>query len=247
MQICLSWYTERRSGVEESVIARSQVAFGQKVGNVFTRKGIAALGAGAALVLTGITAGTASASTSVHPLTTTVTIKTVSAGHMDTTSYSGSATFQEPGGAGPVWAIDTLNEKWTITSCAANPTCTADNDGANYAAVLNVTKGSKFAEFADPGASSPTPGNPNPTDPCPGNDPGGPHTGQGSVSGTIEYDINSSAAPDLNSVPAVQAPNTSLGTVLGQIFDNGTYSIAGGGHYNFSYSNVCGALYQQIG
>jgi hypothetical protein len=152
---------------------------------------------------------------------------------MDTTSYSGSATFSSPNG--PVWAIDNLNEKWTIAP-ASLP------DGANYTATLHVTKGSRFAEFADPG-----PGTNETSDPCPGTGPGGPHTGTGAVTGTIEYDINSTAAPDLTSVPAVQAPNTSLGTVLGQIFDNGTYSIAGGGSYSFSYSKVCGAVYKQTG
>jgi hypothetical protein len=162
---------------------------------------------------------------------------------MDTTSYSGSATFSS--GNGPVWAIDTLHEKWVITPCADSTTCTADNDGAQYAATLHVTKGSQFAEFADPGQGS------NETaDPCPGNgsNAGGPHTGTGAVTGTIEYDINSSAAPDLGSVPPREAPNTSLSTVLGQIFDNDpSYSIAGGGHYTFSYSKVCGAVYAQTG
>ena len=220
---------------------------GQKVGNVFTRRGIAALGGGAALVLAGITAGTASASTSAHPLTSTATITTVSAGHMDTTSYSGSATFQAPNGSGPVWAIDTLHEKWVITPCADSTTCTTDNDGADYAATLHVTKGSQFAEFADPGQ-----GSNESADPCPGggSNAGGPHTGMGAVTGTLEYDINSSAAPDLNSVHATQPPNTGLGAVLNQIFDNNqntTPLIVGGGSYSFSYSKVCGQLYKQTG
>src|SRR5215471_16657308 len=33
-------------------------------------------------------------------------------------------------------------------------------------------------------------------DPCPGPNPGGPHTGQGNVLGTIEYDVSSTTAPD---------------------------------------------------
>ncbi|MDR3035037.1 MAG: hypothetical protein LBV78_18375, partial [Kitasatospora sp.] len=104
---------------------------------------------------------------------------------------------------------------------------------------LNVLKGSKFAEFADPGQAG-----------CPGDADGsaggGPHTGQGNVLGTLEYDIQSATAPDLNAVPAVQAPNTSLGAVLGQIFDS-NQSIVGGGHYTFTYSNVCGSVYSQTG
>jgi hypothetical protein len=44
----------------------------------------------------------------------------------------------------------------------------------------------------------------------------------------------------------VQQPNTSLGTVIGQIFD-GNQSTVGGGHYSFTYTNVCGEVYGQSG
>jgi len=217
------------------------------------RKGLlAATGAAAAgLILTGglIAASAASAATAGHSAVTaqgssSATYNTLSAGHMDTTSFSGSATFTSPNG--PVWAIDTLKEHWVVTPCSANPTCTADNDGANYAVTLTVVKGSKFSEFADPGAGTTENGVPNQPDPCPGPNPGGPHTGSGNVLGTIEYDVSSPTAPDLSGVPAVQQPNTGLGAVIGQIFD-GNQSIAGGGHYSFTYSNVCGKVYGQSG
>src|SRR5215469_14621229 len=140
---------------------------------------------------------TASASASIGGSTKVIS-NTVSNGHFDTTSESGSATFSSANG--PVWAIDSLREKWIIAPVSGL------SDGANYTATLNVIKGSKFAEFADPGQAG-----------CPGDADGsaggGPHTGQGNVLGTIEYDIQSPTAPDLNAVPAVQAPNTSLGTV----------------------------------
>lgn len=218
------------------------------------RKGLlATIGAAAAgLTLAGglMAASGASAATAGHRAMTapgaSATYNTLSAGHEDTTSFSGSATFSAADGNGPVWAIDTLKEHWVVTSCAASTTCTADNDGANYAVTLTVQKGSKFAEFADPGA-----GTNESSDPCPaaaggGSNAGGPHTGQGNVTGTIEYDIQSSSAPDLSGVPAVQAPDTSLDTVLGQIFD-GNQSIVGGGHYSFTYSKVCGENYSQSG
>ena len=218
------------------------------------RKGLlASTGAAAAgLVLAGglIAASTASAATAGHRAMTTqgsaAVFNTLSAGHMDTTSYSGSATFTSPNG--PVWAIDTLKEHWVVTSCAASTTCTGDNDGANYAVTLAVQKGSKFAEFADPGAGTTENGVTGAPDLCPGADAnaGGPHTGQGNVLGTIEYDIQSSSAPDLSGVPAVQDPNTSLGTVIGQIFD-GNQTIVGGGVYSFTYTNVCGEIYGQSG
>ena len=187
---------------------------------------LATTGAAAAgLILTGglIAASAASAATAGHSAVTaqrssSAVYNTLSAGHMDTTSFAGTATLTSPNG--PVWAIDTLKEHWVVTPCSANPTCTADNDGANYAVTLTVQKGSKFAEFADPG--------------------------QGNVLGTIEYDVSSTTAPDLSGVPATQQPNTSLGTVIGQIFD-GNQTIAGGGSYSFTYTNVCGEVYGQSG
>jgi hypothetical protein len=182
-------------------------------------------------------------------LTSAAIYNTLSAGHEDTTSVSGSATFDAADGNGPVWAIDTLKEHWVVTSCAASTICTNDNDGANYAVTLTVQKGSKFAEFAVLGGAGTTEnGMANAPDPCPGAgaNAGGPHTGEGNVHGTIEYDIQSSSAPDLSGVPAVQNPNTSLGRVIGQIFD-GNQSIVGGGHYSFTYTNVCGEVYGQAG
>ena len=216
------------------------------------RKGLlAATGAAAAgLALAGglIAASAASAATAGHSVTTaqgsSAVYNTLSAGHMDTTSYSGSATFTSPNG--PVWAIDTLKEHWVVTPCSASPACTGDNDGANYAVTLTVQKGSKFAEFADPGQGTTENGTAGAPDPCPGPNPGGPHTGSGNVLGTIEYDVSSPTAPDLSGVPAVQQPNTSLGTVIGQIFD-GNQSTVGGGHYSFTYTNVCGEVYGQSG
>ena len=178
---------------------------------------------------------TVTASASAHTASgTNVVVNTKSYGHMDTTSESGSATFQEPSGGGPVWAIDSLNERWTVAAYATPPA-----DGAQYSVTLRVTGGSKFSEFADPGQAG-----------CPGDSDGthggGPKTGQGGVTGTLQYDVTSTNAPSTAGVPAVQAANTSLGTVLGQIF-NGGQNIVGGGHYTFTYSNVCGTPYVQTG
>lgn len=208
--------------------------------------GAAATAAAAAAVIPLTT--TANASTDASTAGTKVVVNTDSYGHMDTTNVSGSATFNSPNG--PVWAIDSLREKWTITACSVSSTCTADNDGANYAVTLNVGPkidgGSQFSEFANPGPENASAGI---TSNCPAPG-GGPREGTGKITGTIEYDVNSSAGPDLASVPAVQAPDTSLDTVLSQIFDNNTNTtplVVGGGHYSFSYANVCGAVYTQAG
>jgi hypothetical protein len=111
---------------------------------------------------------------------------------------------------------------------------------------MTVSKGSKFSEFADPGQGTTENGTPGAPDPCTPVNPGGPHTGTGNVAGNIEYDVSSTTAPDLSGVPPVEQPNTSLGTVIGQIFD-GNQQIVGGGSYSFTYTNVCGEAYGQSG
>jgi hypothetical protein len=118
---------------------------------------------------------------------------------------------------------------WTVTPI------TDPGDGANYSVTLSVTTGSRFAEFADPRTAAEGSAN-----------PGGPRAGTGTVTGTIQWDVQSPTAPDLGAVPAVQQPNTSLGTVRHQIFD-GNDTVVGGGHYTFTYANVAGAPYVQTG
>ena len=97
------------------------------------------ISAAAALAGTGLALGLAS-SAGAATSTSKVVITTKSYAHYDTTTVSGTATFDSPNG--PVWAIDNLNEKWTVTPIA-DP-----GDGANYSVTLNVTTGSRFAEFA---------------------------------------------------------------------------------------------------
>jgi hypothetical protein len=67
-------------------------------------------------------------------------------------------------------------------------------------------------------------------------DPGGPMESQGSITGSIQYNnIASSTAPDTSAVPATQAPNTSLNTVLSQLFD-GNNGPAASSHYLVNYT-----------
>jgi len=67
-------------------------------------------------------------------------------------------------------------------------------------------------------------------------DPGGPLLSQGKITGSIQYNnIASSTAPDAASVPAIEPPNTSLSTVLSQLFD-GNNGPAASTHYLTSYT-----------
>ena len=164
----------------------------------------------AAAVLTGIGASAASAST-----VTTVKAVTISPMHEDTTSVSGSATQNDPQ-RGPVWAFDRLKETVTATPIASQQ--------GHYNVKITFA-GSTFAGFADPRSLGDGSTN-----------PGGPMGTQGSITGSIQYNnIASANPPDANAVPATQAPNTSLGTVLSQLFQNANQPAAST-HYLMNYT-----------
>jgi hypothetical protein len=178
------------------------------------RKAILTLGAAAAAVLAIGGAAPALAS-SGSTATATPTVRTLSPLHPDTTSVSGSATQADPN-RGPVWASDNLKEAIFATPVPNQP---------GHYNVKIAFGGSTFAGFADP--RSPAEGSA---------DPGGPLLSQGNIAGSIQYNnITSSTAPDAHSVPAVEPPNTSLSTVLSQLFD-GNNGPAAATHYMMSYT-----------
>jgi hypothetical protein len=178
------------------------------------RKAILTIGAAAAAVLAIGGAAPALAS-SGSTATVTPTKTTVSPLHSDTTSVSGSATQADPN-RGPVWASDNMKEAIFATPMLNKP------------GHWNVTirfGGSTFAGFADPRSAAEGSA-----------DPGGPLLSQGAITGSIQYNnIASSTAPDAASVPAVEPPNTSLGTVLSQLFDSNNGSAAST-HYLINYT-----------
>jgi hypothetical protein len=146
---------------------------------------------------------------------TTVKAVTISPLHSDTTSASGSATQADPQ-RGPVWGADRLKETITATQVLNHP--------GHYNVKISFG-GSTFAGFADP--RMPSEGS---------TDPGGPMMSQGTISGSIQYNnIASTTAPDASAVPATQAPNTTMGTVLGQLFDHNN-GPAASTHYLMNYT-----------
>jgi len=131
---------------------------------------------------------------------TTVKAVTISPLHPDTTSVAGTATQADPQ-RGPVWGADRLKETITATQVLNQP---------GHYNVKIAFGGSTFAGFADPRSQGDG-----------STDPGGPLLSQGSITGSIQYNnIASSTAPHAASVPAVEPPNTSLSTVLSQLFNN---------------------------
>src|SRR5690242_4693028 len=146
---------------------------------------------------------------------TTVKAVTISPLHSDTTSVSGSATQADPQ-RGPVWGADRLKETVTATQVLNHP--------GHYNVKISFG-GSTFAGFADPRMQSEG-----------STDPGGPMMSQGTISGSIQYNnIASATAPDASAVPAAQAPNTSLGTVLTELF-HGHNGPAASTHYLMNYT-----------
>jgi len=176
----------------------------------------------AAAVIGGGLAAAIPASASV----TTITAKTYSPLHADTTSVSGSATQMLPNGNGPVWSYDNLHET-IIAKPEAGP--------GNWNVTIRVGNGSNYHGFADPRMASEG-----------SSDPGGILASQGTVTGSIQYDIQSDTPPDASNVPATQPPGTGIGAVLAQLF-HGHNTTVGGGHYLFNYANVGGTTYSQAG
>jgi len=158
------------------------------------RKAILTACAAAATVAAVIIPGAAASAS------TTVKAVTISPLHPDTTSVAGTATQADPQ-RGPVWGADRLKETITATQVLNQP---------GHYNVKIAFGGSTFAGFADPRSQ-----------PDGSTDPGGPLLSQGSITGSIQYNnIASSTAPHAASVPAVEPPNTSLSTVLSQLFNN---------------------------
>ena len=176
------------------------------------RKAVLTIGAAAAAVLA---IGGAAPALASSGSTATVTTKTVSPLHPDTTSVSGSATQADPT-RGAVWASDNMKEAISATQMPNQP---------GHYNVKITFGGSTFAGFADPRSAGDGSA-----------DPGGPLLSQGKITGSIQYNnIASSTAPVATSVPAVEPPNTSLGTVLNQLFD-GNNGPAAATHYMMSYT-----------
>lgn len=134
----------------------------------------------------------------------------------DTTSASGGATVASPGG--PVWALDNI----TISLI---PQPDTSGDGGNVR-VTEIIEGS-FHGFADPVTGTAL-------------------TSDGSVKGTIWYDLNApSTTPDGSAVASTyaggigNASTPSLSQLATQLFPGSTLvnSPLNGNVYSFSYQN----------
>jgi hypothetical protein len=115
-----------------------------------------------------------------------------------------------------VWGADRIKETITATQVLNQP---------GHYNVKMTFGGSTFAGFADPRSQADG-----------STDPGGPLLSQGNITGWMQYNnIPSTHAPDASAVLATQAPNTSLGTVLSELFHGGN-GPAASTHYLMNYT-----------
>jgi hypothetical protein len=117
---------------------------------------------------------------------------------------------------GPVWAYDNLSFRLTATP---------ESGPGNYS--VTITAHGSFSQIADPNTGA-----------C--------ASGNGSVDGSITYDVSSTTSPDKKNVPAQSPGDTSQGAILNEFFD-GNATIVGGGHYSYTYNRVDGGRYTQVG
>jgi len=187
-----------------------------------TMKRIILTGAALAAITTGGVAAAAPAMASNGP----AQFVTHSNQHTDTTTLPGGpgATLSSDGG--PVWAFDNITVK--LTPVPEQPT--ADNGYANYKVYVQ-TVGS-FHGFADPTN-------------------GAPLISDGSVKGSISFDVKATQAPDGAGLLPQQAapvvdPNGSpyqvrggahLSGMISQLFDGNEQIVGGGNDWVFNYQN----------
>ena len=121
-----------------------------------------------------------------------------------------------PSDNGPVWAYDNLSLKLTVT-----PGSAADL----YS--VTITANGSFDAFASPNTGA-----------C--------LTQHGSVDGWLQWDVQSSTAPNPKSLPAQVDGSLSQSQIMNMLFD-GNAHIVGGGHYSYTYNRIDGGKYVQNG
>ncbi len=154
-----------------------------------------------------------------------MTANTHASNHADTTGVPTGVNSAN----GPVRAWDNLELKFT-----AVPQSPVLADGANYQVTIDAV--GSFAGFADPRTAAEG-----------SLDPGGPLVSNGSVKGTITYDVYATAPPKASNLPPQEPSDARQGAdMIPQLF-GGHGSVVGGGSYLYTYNQVDGALYEQHG
>ncbi len=75
------------------------------------------------------------------------------------------------------------------------------------------------------------------------------YEGTGAVNGWINYEVQSSVAPNAKNLPVEEAPSVHTTDIVKDLFGNngGNATIIGGGHYDYTYTGLPGGVYTQVG
>jgi hypothetical protein len=136
----------------------------------------------------------------------TVTATTHASHHPDTCSCTTNVTSSN----GDVWAYDNLSRKFTVTTTGSG----------TYQVVISDS--GSFAAFAEPNNADLTTNY--------------PITANGSISGTITYDVSSTNPPVASALPAQEPGDVTTSAMINAIFNGGVTSIAGGA-YTYTYKS----------
>jgi hypothetical protein len=183
-------------------------------------KRILLIGVASAASLFGVAAVAAPAMASNTP--TAVTAVTHLNNHPDTTGVCNTGSI----GADCVWALDNANEKFTVVP-----------EGSQQYLVTMGYVGS-FHGFADPRMNGE----------LGGNGQGGALVSDGSVKGTIAYNVTSPVGPDPANLPGQSPSGATITDNISKLFDGQATNISFiPGSYTFTYHQVAGQDYIQVG
>ena len=192
--------------------------------SLLTRIGVPVL----ALGLLGGLGATLATSASAATLPGTVTANTHLNNHPDTTGIYNTGAI----GTDNVWAHDNATEKFTVVPTGVN------TSGVNTWRVTMDYVGS-FHGFADPRVPSDTP---------PGDGLGAALVSDGSVKGTIAYDVASNNTPDPSLLPGQSASDAHIGDNIKTLFGDQQAVVTYVPNSSiFTYHKVAGADYTQVG
>jgi len=184
--------------------------------------------AAAPLALGAILLGTAAQASAATAAQGTVSAVTHLNNHPDTTGFG------DVGVIGPdcVWAYDNITEKFAVTRGQLPDT---------YLVTIDFT--GSFHGFANPRTAAET------ADAGLTGTPGASLVSDGSVKGTIAYDVTVTQGqlPDAANLPGQSPSDARLGDLINQLFDGNVTNIGQHGTYLFTYHKVAGVDYTQVG
>ena len=201
--------------------------------SLLTRIGVPVLSLGllgglGATLATSASAATTATTLSAVSSSATVTASTHLNNHPDTTSVPTGVTSDN----GPVWAYDNITEKYTAVQ----------QDNGSWLVTIGFV--GSFHGFANPRtADEMNLATPVLTSPA----PGAALDSAGSVKGTIQYIVTSGGSPDASNLPGQSPSDATLHQLITKLFGGSATITDVPGSYSFTYHQVEGQDYTQVG